>query len=110
MDMIVNDLSFAGQFREVGTFHESIIRLMKMRDVASRFGCAVYCHRNLLNAEVMPNVVMPQALQSLSQPQRSALMQWLTRHGPFWEDERNHDENDYLELDDGTIVTDSACR
>jgi len=34
-------------------------------------------------------------------------MLWLTRKGPFWEDERNHDPDDYL-MCQGEIVTDSA--
>ncbi len=34
-------------------------------------------------------------------------MQWLTRHGPFWEDSRVHNPDDYLEFN-GEIVTDTA--
>ena len=34
-------------------------------------------------------------------------MQLLTRHGPFWEDVRQHTDDDYLECK-GNIVTDSA--
>jgi hypothetical protein len=34
-------------------------------------------------------------------------MQWLTRAGPFWEDEREHREDDYLECH-GVVVTDTA--
>ena len=34
-------------------------------------------------------------------------MQWLTRHGPFWEDERRHAPNEYLECN-GAVVTDTA--
>ena len=34
-------------------------------------------------------------------------MQWLTRHGPFWEDVRVHSSNDYLECK-GEVVTDTA--
>lgn len=34
-------------------------------------------------------------------------MQWITRHGPFWEDDRRHDGGDYLECN-GEIVTDKA--
>lgn len=36
-----------------------------------------------------------------------ALMGWLNRHGPFWEDLRHHSGDDYLEYND-ELVTDSA--
>jgi hypothetical protein len=34
-------------------------------------------------------------------------MQWLTRHGPYWEDAQLHDENEWLEVN-GEIVTSTA--
>lgn len=50
---------------------------------------------------------MPQAIQLLGQSEKSALMQWLTRYGPFWEDKRGHGPDDYLECND-QVVTDTA--
>lgn len=50
---------------------------------------------------------MPQAIQGFELEQRRAVMQWLTRLGPFWEDVRTHGPDDYLECD-GKIVTDTA--
>ena len=51
---------------------------------------------------------MPQAVQALSSDKCRALMQWLTRRGPFWEDVRQHSgENDLLEYN-GEFVTDTA--
>ncbi len=34
-------------------------------------------------------------------------MQWLTSHGPFWEDSRKHDGSDWFERN-GEVVTDTA--
>jgi hypothetical protein len=50
---------------------------------------------------------MPQAVQMLPLNERQALMQWLTRDGPFWDDVRKHEANDYLECN-GKIVTDTS--
>lgn len=50
---------------------------------------------------------MPRALQALTLEERRVLMQWLTQHGPFWEDARNHGPDDWLECSGG-IVTDTA--
>ena len=35
-------------------------------------------------------------------------MQWLARSGPFWEDDRRHDGDDYMECN-GEVVTDTAA-
>lgn len=80
---------------------------MGMRDLARKFGRELYCHRNLCHAKVTNTLRMPQAIQLLSQDKKSALMQWLTRHGPFWEDDRVHGPDDYLECN-AQIVTDTA--
>ncbi len=50
---------------------------------------------------------MPQAIQDLSTDKRRALMQWLTRSGPFWDDYRWHSGDDYLECN-GELATDTA--
>lgn len=82
-------------------------RVMAMRKLARQFGRELYCHRNLSHAQVTKDLVMPQVIQCLEQAEKSALMQWLNRHGPFWEDERVHGHDDYLECSQ-QIVTDTA--
>ena len=53
---------------------------------------------------------MPAAIQALEPNSRRAVMAWLTRHGPFWEDAREHGEDDYLDCFryEDRIVTDTA--
>ncbi len=50
---------------------------------------------------------MRQAVNRLPISNRRAFMNWLTRRGPFWEDQRVHGPDDYLECN-GEIVTDTA--
>ncbi len=107
MELLVNDLSINGQFPDVPSFKNAIGRVMAMRDLARQFGSELHCHRNLSHAQVTRELGMPQAIQRLEPAERSALTQWLTRHGPFWEDERVHGPDDYLECDD-QVVTDTA--
>ena len=75
--------------------------------VARRFGRNVYCHWALVHAEPVPGIRMQPAVQRLAGNERRALMSWLTRRGPFWDDLRRHDGNDWLECR-GEIVTDTA--
>jgi len=107
MELLVNDLSIHGQFPNIDSFRAAITQLMKMRNLCRRFGLELYCHKNMAHAQVTKSLIMPQAIQSFSQQEKSALMQWLTRKGPYWEDFRKHDSGDYLECNE-QVVTDSA--
>lgn len=107
MELLFNDLSLHGQFRSARDFEESIGRVMEMREVAGRFGCELHCHRNMVNAQVTPELRMPQVVGALAVDKGRALMGWLTKHGPFIEDIREHGDDDYLTCGD-EIVTEKA--
>jgi hypothetical protein len=107
MELLVNDLSMHGQFSDLETFRSAIAAVMKTRMVARRYGRELNCHRGLSSAQVMATKNMQQAASSLSRDEQRALMQWLTQHGPFWEDQRVHEAHDWLECN-GAIVTDRA--
>lgn len=107
MDFFVNELSFHSQFNDIGSFRVALARLMSMRNLVGRFNHDMYCNRGLLNAEVMPGVLMPRAIGQLPEAERRAVMFWLTRGGPFWDDLRRHGEDEYLECND-LIVTDTS--
>ncbi len=108
MYLLANDRSIHEQFHDLASFREALARLMAMRAAAWRFGREVYCHREFLTAIPMPGVPMQQAIGRLSvESERRAVMGWLTRTGPFWDDLPRHGDNDWLECD-GEIVTDTA--
>lgn len=109
MSYLVNDLSFHGQFPDPASFRGAIGRLMNIREIVRRFGHELHCHKNMAFAPVMPNMAMPQAIRALTVNEQRALRSWITQNGPFWEDTRSHGADDYLELNDGRIVTDTAA-
>ncbi len=80
---------------------------MGMRVIASRFGRGVYCNRRMLSVEAVHGVPMPQVIQRFPEAMRRAVLLWMTRGGPFWDDIRRHHPDDWLESGD-EIVTDSA--
>ena len=109
MELFFNDLSIHGQFPDAATFRGAIGRVMAMRELArGQYGRELQCHRNVAGAQVTHDLSMPQAIQGLSKDKRRALMQWLTRSGPFWDDYRQHGGDDYLECN-GELVTDTAA-
>lgn len=107
MELLFNDLSVAGQFSDAPTFREAINRVMVMQKIARQFGRELFCHRNLAHVQVTPTLSMPQATQFFTKDEQRALMGWLTRNGPFWEDVRVSSGDDWLECN-GEIVTDTA--
>ena len=108
LEFIFNDCSIHGQFREIAEFREALARVMTIREVARNFGKNLQCHRNVAYALVTPESTMQSAVQALSNAQRSAVMQWLNRGGPFWEDSRQHSDQDDLLECDGEVVTNTA--
>lgn len=107
VELLFNELSFHGQFEDASSFAAAVAGLMTLRQVAKRFGREIRCCRELAQAQVTQSLKMPQLVNSLRAQERTAFLQWLTRHGPFWEDSRDHSSDEYLDLD-GTIVTDTA--
>ena len=108
MELLLNDLSVHGQFSDVVSFRESLATIMTMRGIARSFGRELYAHHNVVNRRIGPELSVFEALQALPRrDEKRAFLQWLTRQGPFWDDEIHHGPDDYLECKD-EIVTETA--
>nr|VFK51366.1 MAG: hypothetical protein BECKTUN1418D_GA0071000_100728 [Candidatus Kentron sp. TUN] len=112
MEFLVNDLSLEDQSPDIPTFREAIERLIGMRNIIHRFECELYCHKNIANVRVTGDLVFSEMVQKLTWDQEQAVMQWISRNGgPFWDDTRVHNPDEYLECCNGkVVVTDSAIR
>jgi len=107
VDFVLNDLSLHGQYHDASSFRDALRHLMQMRAEIERAGLETFCHRGLLHQQVQERQTLQQSTQLLSRDERSALLAWLTRHGPFWDDVRTHGPSDWLEYN-GEIVTDTS--
>ena len=107
MDLLVNDVSLHGQFADLTAFRESIRRVMQIREIARRHMHTLHCHRGLVNKQVTALETMPAAVKALPREEQRAVMAWLSQYGPFWDDDREHDGEDWYECG-GEIVTDTA--
>jgi hypothetical protein len=64
------------------------------------------CSREIHTRQVTPNMNFREAIRSQSSNISVQLvLAWLTKYGPFWEDSRELNEDDYFELDGGVDVT-----
>jgi len=107
VELLINDLSLHGQFPDSRIFRTSMGRIMEMRRLASQYGTKLHCHKSLTNARVTLQHSFQQAIQFFGRDEQRAVMQWLTQDGPFWNENREHGVDDYLEHNQN-IVTDSA--
>jgi len=107
MEFVLNELSLEGQFADLRSFHEALARIMRIRQAITGSGSSLLCNSKLAFTRLGPDLMMQQAINGLPEPHRRAVMSWLTKQGPYWEDERVHDPDMWLEAHE-SIVTDSA--
>lgn len=82
---------------------------MTIRRTARRYGRELHCRGSFSGMPVTSGgMLLKQAVpKAFSKDEQRAVMQWVDRSGPFWDVEREHDENDYFECR-GDVVTDTA--
>lgn len=108
MTWFVNDLSLCGQYADTAAFLNDLKELMQARAKLPVLQQRMYCSRELHTRPVTKHMDFREAVKS---PQKIVPLQlvlaWLTKHGPFWEDFRQFNEDDYFELS-GVDVTDQG--
>lgn len=107
MEYFFNDLSIHTQFHQLADFQQSVSQIMLMRNKCAEYGFSLMCNEHLTTSQVTPSLNMQQAIQQFNPDQRRDFMLWLTKTGPFWNSERFHPANEYLECKE-QVVTDSA--
>ena len=84
VDFLVNDLSLHGQFLDLTSFRGAVERLMAIRQIARRFGRALYCHRNIAQALVTPTMRCLRWCRCLSPTGDAPCCNGSRSRGPFW--------------------------
>ena len=112
MDILFNDLSLHGQFRDAGDFGEAMGHIMKMRQIAKKHQCDVFCHRSLAWSNPVDQLHIKQVISAhfgKDKDQLGGIMAWLDR-GPHWDtpENRQHSGDEMMAVD-GTPVTNHAA-
>jgi len=107
MEILLNELSLHGQFSDKQDFQFAIDTVMLARAKIRQFGRELRCHRNFTERQVTQKLGLQQVVAQLDSNKRRAIMSWLTKEGPFWEDSRQHDADDWLAFQT-QIVTDTG--
>lgn len=96
MSWYINDLSLTGQYQDVSVFLENLKELMRQRQQIPILSQQLFCSRTLYTRPVTPTDDFRKAVLSdraIVQP----VLAWLTKNGPFLDDDRQLNPDDYFE-------------
>ena len=106
MRWYLNDLSIRGQYANPAAFLNEVEDLMRLRRQVQALKDHLFCSRTLYNQPVTRNADFRVAVQSAPDRNLTRLvLEWVTRSGPFLEEDRQPNQDDYFECA-GTDVTD----
>ena len=108
MRWYLNDASVQGQFDDPAVFQAIIIRLAAARERNALLRADLRMTRLFSNRPVTAQVTVRRSLQQLrDRDLKSIVLIWLDRSGPFLEDDRQYEVDDYFECL-GADVTDTG--
>jgi hypothetical protein len=96
------------QFIDIQTFRVALETLLRLRMKNSLLRDNLYCSRALHLRPVTRSANFQHAVNSLADRNlKQLVLSWITRQGPFWEDDRQSTPEDYFEYQ-GEDVTDQG--
>lgn len=107
MRWYVNDSSLQGQFESSTSFNTLVVRLAALR---MRYGVlqkSFYVTRNFANRLVTAEKCVRDSVLEMNKEDRGGILSWLNKAGPFMEDHRLDEQDDYFECL-GIDVTDAG--
>lgn len=109
MQWYFNDLSLDGQFADPHAFRRAFEPLLDLRLINRKFQKALYCSKALsLRPTVTGGKDLRAAVYAIGDHDfTQKVLFWLTKMGPFWESERQPNDDDYFEYE-GMDVTEQG--
>ncbi|CAD6513844.1 hypothetical protein LMG27952_00793 [Paraburkholderia hiiakae] len=99
MKWFVNDLSLQRQFGSDHEFLGVLQDLLRLRHKSAAVAEGLHCSKSLREAPVTAHSNFREAVQkSADQNLRRAVLEWVASKGPFWEDSRAANADDYFEV------------
>ena len=109
MNFFVNDLSLDRQFPDHLIFRQALEEVMRCHKCAAGYKRALRVPRAIGRRPVSPSLNFRQAVQASGDRNFIILtMGWIDKHGPFIEDELLRSPGEYLDLNDGTVVSEES--
>lgn len=98
MDLFFNELSFHGQFRESQDAYAAIERVARLRSIVRSHGLMLRCGRDLDQRLALGQACVAELVRRWPDRQKKqAFMAWVSREGPFLDDDPLHEPGQWLE-------------
>jgi hypothetical protein len=108
LNWYINDLSLWEQFASLADFRDSFTPLLRLRHNSAHIRRSLYASRMLGARPVIGNMSFTEAVyRGGEQIFRQSILQWLTKQGPFIDDDRQEVADDYFSFE-GHDVTDQG--
>jgi hypothetical protein len=106
--ILFNDASIHGQFDSIDSFRQSLRTLWNIRSHLDGKGLQLKVCRSLRQRQVTQNHSFNDFLGFVPRDIKTRLLIWISKEGPFWDDDRRHSSNEYFECC-GDVVTDTGA-
>jgi len=101
----INELSLVGQYRSAEEFRVALEPLLRLRQRSGVVRNLLFCSWEFSNRLVTTQQNVQQAVRATGdRTYKQQVLNWLTKAGPFWTDDRASNPDDYFHFD-GTDVT-----
>ena len=104
MRVFLNELALADVWTSTSSVHRPLSDILQARRRQPVFRDALYCARGMAGIRTPAGIPLSRAAQDLPRDTRVQLFEWMAKHGPFIEDDRQVIDEDlfYFEEDDVT--------
>lgn len=104
MEWHINDLSLDGQFLDLQSFYEVLEAFLRVRNSESTLRNQLYCSRSINLRQVSITINFQKAISGIKDKNiKSIAFNWIAT-GPFWEDDRQFNQNDYFEYQSNDVT------
>ena len=102
---LFNDLSFTEQYPDVETFCNELRELLRLRAISDAVRQRLLCSRSLYERPVTPSSSFREAIyRSRDRDFKVQAISWAVNYGPFWEDDRASQQDDYFQYEDQDVT------
>jgi hypothetical protein len=101
----INDLSLAGQYETPVNFRDALEPLLKLRHRSAAIAARIYCSRSFTKRLSTSSHSVQHAVLALKDKDYTTLvLTWLSKAGPFWDDERRSNPDDYFHFEETDVT------
>jgi hypothetical protein len=113
MTLLFNEKSLDNEIRSKEQLFEQIKGVMKARQFLLPKSIGIYCKRDFINYKLLNDETILKYIMDFDKTEKIDILTWLTKAGPFWDDEQLHSLDDLYTYDKekvtGTALAEAAA-